>query len=289
MSSRWHRLKKDAGFTLVELLVVIGIIAVLIGVLLPALSKARQQSQATACLSNMRQLGQALVMFSQEHNGFLPKGWYNNRPVTTPPADTNSIAAEAGASDSWRYPYPFLGWDYVLLGYIKNGKQVFQCPSDPEGPLRGVTFDSIQGDAADTDNIPASYRLNMSNNADPLTAIKISRLRRSTEAIIIADGAKAVTAGFAPWHHVATWESGADGQLGIKSKRNIASERHSKKANYTFADGHAQTMDWESTWKPIGPHQYGPSPTLFYSEQNMWRLMYEIPAGKTAPDHNKSQ
>jgi prepilin-type N-terminal cleavage/methylation domain-containing protein/prepilin-type processing-associated H-X9-DG protein len=66
------RSRSQRGFTLVELLVVIGIIALLISILLPALSRARKQAQRTVCLSNLRQWGLGFSLYAQENRGFYP-------------------------------------------------------------------------------------------------------------------------------------------------------------------------------------------------------------------------
>src|SRR5947209_3017172 len=60
------------GFTLIELLVVIGIISVLVSMLLPALSKVRDAANTAKCLSNQRQIHQAILMFAGEHKGWAP-------------------------------------------------------------------------------------------------------------------------------------------------------------------------------------------------------------------------
>src|SRR5580700_5441633 len=70
------------GFTLVELLVVIGIIAVMISILLPSLTRARQQSEAVQCASNMRQVGIAMLTYADQYDGWLfpvGMGWSVNQ------------------------------------------------------------------------------------------------------------------------------------------------------------------------------------------------------------------
>src|SRR5437762_1870567 len=66
------RAKRRQGFTLIELLVVIAIIGVLVAVLLPTLSKARQQARRTQCLSNERQILQGIYMYANNFKGWLP-------------------------------------------------------------------------------------------------------------------------------------------------------------------------------------------------------------------------
>jgi prepilin-type processing-associated H-X9-DG protein len=108
-TSRVIRIQRAGAFTLVELLVVIGIIAVLIGILLPALSRAREQSRRTACLSNLRTVGQGMLMYANAHRDRLP----NRNPLGTA-YDWAAVNAVLVA----------LNRDYV------RGPGTFHCPGD---------------------------------------------------------------------------------------------------------------------------------------------------------------
>jgi prepilin-type N-terminal cleavage/methylation domain-containing protein/prepilin-type processing-associated H-X9-DG protein len=85
--------RKRGGFTLVELLVVIGIIALLISILLPALGKARQQANALYCSSNLKNVGQLILEYVSENHGYTPYVWNQTSGIWTTYADTLTIMA----------------------------------------------------------------------------------------------------------------------------------------------------------------------------------------------------
>jgi prepilin-type N-terminal cleavage/methylation domain-containing protein len=111
------------GFTLVELLVVIGVIAVLIGILLPVLSRARAQANRVACLSNIKQLGTAILMYCNDNDGYFPTcAWWDDGLAYMPYAeDWVHWQANRNLDDS------------AIARYVGQGEQlksILRCPAD---------------------------------------------------------------------------------------------------------------------------------------------------------------
>ena len=114
-NSRRFAHKGPPGFTLIELLVVIAIIAILAGMLLPALSKAKGKAQAVQCLSNTRQIGMATMLYAGDNHESYPYG----------------VNVKNSAPMSWTDP---TAWHNALLPYLGSSQQnparAYACPAE---------------------------------------------------------------------------------------------------------------------------------------------------------------
>ncbi len=160
---------RRSAFTLVELLVVIGIIALLISILLPALSRAREQAMSVKCMANLRSIGQALVNYSVDNKGYIVPAF--NMPIV-PPGTTNQVAIQT----------PMDGWPAILDrdGYMRTadqsrpGSSAFYCPStyDIYGMQNGQTLTN-PGAARGYVEWPMEFTGSTGGDSDPQAAVTI--------------------------------------------------------------------------------------------------------------------
>jgi prepilin-type N-terminal cleavage/methylation domain-containing protein/prepilin-type processing-associated H-X9-DG protein len=194
--------RRPAGFTLVELLVVIGIIALLISILLPALNRARASANSVACASNLKQIGLALNMYVAESKGSLPPGM-----AFTPTGDAyNWTSLLCAMIDKNKAVSNSLTEINASTGGHSGGfRRVFQCP-DAVGQS---TADFDRNDPSVTHylshpRLMPNYQtytagavapINDPYTGKPIQLYKPSRLKRSAEVIMAFDGSLAVLAG----------------------------------------------------------------------------------------------
>jgi len=204
------------GFTLIELLVVISIIALLLGILLPSLSKARQLARKLVCSSNMRQMGIALNTYLIDNEDRLPD-------------------SSCHISDPQEY------WIAILSNYLGD-QLLFRCPGDKS---RNFVDWNKPLDEQSGDLRWSSFSLNaLLDSKSPRYSgryNKVKAIRKPQYCIYVAECPSSWTS--ADHIHPEQWFYNIN-----LAKGQVAWDRHSKKSNYLFADGHAELLEIEQTY-----------------------------------------
>jgi len=221
--------KSQPGFTLIELLVVIAIMAVLAAISLPTINKVQASSKSTKCLSNMRQLGTAVLSYPVDNNGYLPRSNNNIDPST--------------GKEGYE-------WNKAVYNYIPTinnkmtGKQVskvFLCPAEKQPPDASNTCCQYTASFAMEDGSSSTKATGLDGNG-PRT---MASIEKPSGTILLVDGKIGNTSYIYSTESASTWSAfDSDIQKADPTGTVKVSFRHSNAINAVYADGHVGTITW---------------------------------------------
>jgi prepilin-type N-terminal cleavage/methylation domain-containing protein/prepilin-type processing-associated H-X9-DG protein len=237
---------RKRAFTLIELLVVVAIIALLISILLPALSNARQQGRAVACAANLRSLGLAVTLYADANRGWLPEWGFGHG------------GGNARAEFSW---LKTMGREYA------EQQNVLRCPID-----RSPSWSQprVAGAALRRTSFATNFYVTCTGIDNPLYELyghgfdRLDWITHPSTTIIFCELAETGQYAEADHVHADYWEAyyPADRK---EAEKQVALARHLQQANYGLLDGHAERLPYLKTYQPnpIGPDPQGRTQWLF--------------------------